>query len=485
MLAGSLAAGPLANLMGRKWTSIIWTCTTLTLGYALIPMASHMWIVILARFIMGAALGFSTAISTLYIMEIATPALRATLAVVPAVAGTLGILTCQVLGAFLEWQWLSVALGALNLPWLVMLLFVPETPVYLIGTEQIERAHKVLRTLRGKQWDIKVAHERSAVDDQTKTRIGLRDFITPSVLKPFNITLVLMFFFQFSGINLIMQYTVDIFQAAESSINEFTATIIVGIVLLFSNVITLCVASKMPRRLMLLLSSLGVSLTMVALGVYFYLKTLEHEACQQPVTPGTLNVTASTTASPGMLPVAEKFLEKARDSVNSLSVGELTKETRTEPESEGLVDPIRPKLGGNSNCPAIYTEYLGWLPLLILMVYIFFFNLGFGAMIWITVAEILPQRVRSVTNSLAVGFCCLCSFLTSHTYPALFREIGGEGVFWLYGSISFLGFVFIFVFVPETKNKSERQIQAFFLSRAEREEAERAATSPGANVGSD
>lgn len=96
----------------------------------------------------SAGLGFSTTISTLYIMEIATPSMRAGLAVVPAIAGTLGVLTCQCLGALLNWQWLSIVLTALNIPFFLMLIFIPETPVYLIGTEQIERAHKVLRALR-------------------------------------------------------------------------------------------------------------------------------------------------------------------------------------------------------------------------------------------------------------------------------------------------------------------------------------------------
>ena len=40
--------------------------------------------------------------------------------------------------------------------------------------------------------------------------------------------------FQFSGINIIMQYTVEIFESADSSINEYLATIFVGVALLVS-----------------------------------------------------------------------------------------------------------------------------------------------------------------------------------------------------------------------------------------------------------
>ena len=106
--------------------------------------------------------------------------------------------------------------------------------------------------------------------------------------------------------------------------------------------------------------------------------------------------------------------------------------------------------------------FLGWLPLLILMVYIFFFNLGYGAMIWITVVEILPLHVRSVATSLSVGFTCAWSFVTSHTYKYLKDLFDYDGIFWFYGTISFLGFLFIVIFVPETKGKSDAQIREYF-----------------------
>ncbi len=137
MLAGSLIAGPLANLVGRKWASILGTCSSLALGYALMPFAQHLWMMLLARFMMGAGLGFSTALSTLYVMEIATPEMRSGLAVVPAVAGTLGLLSCQLLGAMIDWQPLSLVLACFNVPFFLLLIFIPETPVYLLGTEQV------------------------------------------------------------------------------------------------------------------------------------------------------------------------------------------------------------------------------------------------------------------------------------------------------------------------------------------------------------
>ena len=447
MLFGSLIAGPMANFIGRKWTCILGTCLSLTLGYALIPFAQYVWMIYLGRFFNGVGLGFSLTVSTLYIMEISTPNMRQGLAVVPAIAGTLGVLTCQCLGAVLNWRWLSITLTCLNAPFLLMLIFIPETPVYLIGTEQIERAHKVLRMLRGRQWDItkELTDLKVASEGTEKHRMAVSEIISSSVIKPFLMSLVLMFFFQFSGINIILQYTVDIFQTAESSINEFMANIFLGLALLTSNIISLFIASKMRRRLMLLLSSMGISLSLIAMGVYFYLKSQDSSAADE------------------LTPIAEKLLNDVQggNSLNSISMTSAVK-------NEDYQQPLELENESSTENSGGYLDNFGWLPLFLLMLYIFFFNIGYGAMIWITVAEILPQHVRSVTNSLSVGFTCVCSFLTSHTYMPMKESLKAEGVFWLYGGFSLLGFMFILIFVPETRNKSEAEIQEYFLSSSQR-----------------
>jgi len=424
MLMGSLVAGPFANLIGRQWASIIGSCGCLAIGYSLFAGAQYVWMMLLGRLMHGAGLGFSTTVSTLYIMEVATPNMRGSLAVIPAIAGALGLLTTQVLGAYLNWQWLSIVCASLNVPFLFMLLFIPESPVYLISTEQIERAHKILRVLRGPRWNVtkELTDIKVALEGRETYNVRLRDFASATVWKPFLIALSLMFFFQFSGINVILHYTVDIFQSADSSVEEFQATIFLGISLVVSNLWTLFVANKMPRRAMLIFSTFGISSALIGMGVYFHFKGLEEKLCLNGLS-GNGTTSISTLSTNG----------------TDLTAG-----------SEDL------------KCEAIYTHSIRWLPLLLLMIYIFFFNLGYGAMIWITVAEILPLHVRSVATSLAVSFTCVCSFLTSHTYNDLKDRISIEGIFWLYGSISFVGLIFITIFVPETKGKNEAQLSEYF-----------------------
>ena len=77
-------------------------------------------------------------------------------------------------------------------------------------------------------------HNIPTLEGRETYNVRLRDFASATVWKPFLIALSLMFFFQFSGINVILHYTVDIFQSADSSVEEFQVTIFLTASLLAS-----------------------------------------------------------------------------------------------------------------------------------------------------------------------------------------------------------------------------------------------------------
>ena len=289
----------------------------------------------------------------------------------------------------------------------------------------LDQAHKVLRILRGPNWnvtaeltDIKVAADKSKANKRTWKP---KDFLEKGVWKPFLIAIALMYFFQFTAINIVLMFTPDIFKMSDPQskfIDEFLATILVGIALLVSNIITLLLADKMRRRLMLIFSAFGISVSLFGIGAFLHLISLEKLACCTSV-----NIT----------------IQNCTDESSTRSV-----------------------FFNSEDCPKIHTENIQWLPLLMLMLYIFFFNLGYGALIWITVVEILPQHVRTVATSFAVSQTCISSFLVSYTYIDLKSLITPRGVFWLYGILNVLGLLFILIFVPETKGKTEAEIQQYF-----------------------
>lgn len=412
MLLGSLGVGSLCDAIGRKYTLLIGLPGCLGLAYICIALAVNVWMMYLGRVLAGAGLGISQTVSTLYIAEVATPEMRGPLAVIPAIAGTLGLLTTQILGSMLNWKNLAIVCACLNIPFTIMILFIPESPVYLVSKKKIEQAESVLVLLRGSKWDVKkeLAELTKSLTGQIKYRVTMSDFFTKSVIKPFSIALGLMFFFQLSGISCILNYTPEIFRSASSSVDPYYATIYLGCALLISNGITLYIVGRVKRKIMMLTSAFGVSVTLAIMGLCYHLNALK----------GAKETILLQKAANETMESQENNEEQADNSI------------------------------------------LGWVPLFDLMAYIFFFNLGYGAMIWMTVAEILPTRTRSITNSLSVGFTSIISFIALWSFPLLEETLTRQGTFWLYAAISMLGFFFIAIFVPETKGKTEKEIQAYF-----------------------
>jgi len=67
-----------------------------------------------------------------------------------ASALALGILVAYIIGAFVEWYVLCWILSTLPLILLVGMLFLPETPAWLLAHNREEDARNALQTLRGK-----------------------------------------------------------------------------------------------------------------------------------------------------------------------------------------------------------------------------------------------------------------------------------------------------------------------------------------------
>ena len=61
-------------------------------------------------------------------------------------------------------------------------IFIPETPVYLIGKNKIEPAHKILRILRGKRWDVteELTNIKIASESEVKHRVTKRHLVVGS-----------------------------------------------------------------------------------------------------------------------------------------------------------------------------------------------------------------------------------------------------------------------------------------------------------------
>jgi len=118
-------------------------------------------------------------------------------------------------------------------------------------------------------------------------------------------------------------------------------------------------------------------------------------------------------------------------------------------------------------------DTIGWLPLASLMIYIGSFAVGSGPIPWVMTGEIVPRKVKSLGVSLATLTNWGCAFIISKTYVDLKGAIHTYGAFWLFGGMCFLGVLFSIFLLPETKDKTPDEIQAYFGSKpaAQKEES--------------
>ncbi|KAL7736370.1 hypothetical protein ACLKA6_014839 [Drosophila palustris] len=104
-------------------------------------------------------------------------------------------------------------------------------------------------------------------------------------------------------------------------------------------------------------------------------------------------------------------------------------------------------------------QSLGWLPITSILLFIVFFSIGFGPVPWIMMAELFTEDVKSVAGSIAGTSNWFSAFLVTLLFPILKNAIGSAPTFWIFTGIAVVAFVYILLFVPETKGKSLLEIQ--------------------------
>ncbi|MFJ1268924.1 sugar porter family MFS transporter [Legionella lytica] len=107
-----------------------------------------------------------------------------------------------------------------------------------------------------------------------------------------------------------------------------------------------------------------------------------------------------------------------------------------------------------------------WLPclsMICLSVYIFSFAISVGPIPHIAMAEIFPLHVRGV----GMGFSAMSNWtfntVVIFSFPLLHKALGIEFTFALYGTICFLGLIYSYFYMPETKNISLEQIESYVM----------------------
>jgi MFS family permease len=112
----------------------------------------------------------------------------------------------------------------------------------------------------------------------------------------------------------------------------------------------------------------------------------------------------------------------------------------------------------------VAAETIGWLITLCLGLFVSFFSIGPGVVVWLTLSELMPTRIRST----GMGIALLLNQGVSTAIAALFLPVVGNfgfyAIFFFWAACTVLYFITAAFFLPETKGKTLEEIEEFFDS---------------------
>lgn len=72
---------------------------------------------------------------------------------------------------------------------------------------------------------------------------------------------------------------------------------------------------------------------------------------------------------------------------------------------------------------------------------------------------------QAISSSLATSFNWIVSFLVAQFIPDIGDAIGSSSCYFIFSAIALLGTIFVIIFVPETKGKSEEDVKKLFSTK--------------------
>ncbi|XP_044267192.1 facilitated trehalose transporter Tret1-like isoform X2 [Tribolium madens] len=275
-MVGPFPFGFIAERYGRK-ISLLLIAIPHIISYITLAVSKTVYLYYFARVLGGIAVGGGYTVLPMYVAEIAEDSNRGTLSVTLNIFWTFGNLIPYVLGPYISIFWFNIILACVPASFFILFfLIAPESPYFLIGKNKMIQAEKSLLKLRSNNKKVvenEIQYIKSELAKNESQGTFINFFKTRIYMKGLIISVVLIIAQQLSGISAILYYTQEIFTAAGANgLKPEVSSIIIGVVIFFSSFGTPFVADSLGRRLLLLISLLGISLSLLALGIYFYLK---------------------------------------------------------------------------------------------------------------------------------------------------------------------------------------------------------------------
>jgi sugar porter (SP) family MFS transporter len=272
-IAGCLIAGSLADRFGRKpgliAAALIFALSSL--GMSLAPGFSFF---VCMRFCAGIGVGMASMLSPLYIAEISPAKTRGRNVAINQLTIVSGILITNLINYTLAdkgadaWRWMF-GLGVLPSGlFLAGLIWLPESPRWLIKAGKTEKAAVILNKIGSGQYAANTVDDIRASFAKTIGKHSYQAVFSKAVRPAVLIGIGLAVFQQFCGINVVFNYTSTIFESLGASVNEqLFETVAIGLVNLVFTIVAMWQVDRMGRKPLMLFGSAGLAIWYILLAI--------------------------------------------------------------------------------------------------------------------------------------------------------------------------------------------------------------------------
>ncbi|HEY9728892.1 MAG TPA: sugar porter family MFS transporter [Chroococcales cyanobacterium] len=310
---GAFIAGPIADRLGRTKTMII-ASVMFTVGAIGSGLPFTVWDFMFWRALGGIAVGMASVIAPAYIAEVAPAHLRGRLGSLQQLAIVVGIFAALLCDYFIAlgaggsaegpfwfgaraWRWMFWSEIPPAVLYGVAALMIPESPRYLVAQGRHREAANVLAKVEGGDVDSKVENIRQTVLTERKPQfsdlLSRRGGLLPIVW----IGMALSILQQFVGINVIFYYSSVLWRAVGfSERNSLLITVITSVVNIVTTFVAIATVDKFGRKPLLLLGSIGMTVTLGTLAVVFGNAAID-PATGNPTLPGVAGIIALVAAN--------------------------------------------------------------------------------------------------------------------------------------------------------------------------------------------
>jgi sugar porter (SP) family MFS transporter len=277
-VVGAILSGFSADALARRRTKII-SGTVYVVGALGSAFSQDATQLIIARFVLGIAVGTASFVSPMYISELAPKRIRGGVTSFNQLMVVLGIFGAYVInwalkGVAHEWRWM-LGIGAIpGLALAIGMYFQPFSPRWLVQRHRSDEAREVLRRARSSDDDVDT--ELDEIEQETRRAGGVRDLWKPGVRAMVLVGLVLAIAQQLIGVNTVIYYAPTILKfTGLSTSSAITQALSVGITNVIFTVVAIVVLDRVGRRPLLITGTIGCIASLGALGAFFAIGSLQ------------------------------------------------------------------------------------------------------------------------------------------------------------------------------------------------------------------